>query len=80
MVWLRDRVSLAQALAITAALDLAAACLIFLLLFGGRRDPQAGFLARPVAGSLLPGSALSAALERAIHATLVQYEGGEHRA
>ena len=63
---------LEQALAVVAAVDLAVA-LVVLALLVGRRDAQRGGLL--VKRPALPGSALTAALERAFQHTLAQYDG-----
>ena len=72
-VWLMAHLRLEQALAVVAAVDLAAALLVLGLLMG-RRDAQRGLLVKRPA--ILPGSALTAALERAFHHTIAQYDGG----
>ena len=73
VVWLMKHMRLEQALAVVAAIDLVVA-LVLLVLLVGRRDAQRGgmLVKRPA----LPGSALTAALERAFQHTLAQYDGG----
>ena len=70
--------SLAQALAVVSSADVVAALMIFFALFGRREPEQMTQRKR-----MLPGSNLSAAVERAISHTLLQYtlaqhDGGEH--
>ena len=67
-----SHVRLEAALAIVAAVDLAAALIVMALLMG-RRDAQRGLLVKRPA--ILPGSALTAALERAFQHTVAQYDG-----
>jgi hypothetical protein len=63
-------VSLPQALAVTCSADLVGAFLIFVLLFGRGQDPQRVQHLLNKRRSLLPGSPLTTALERAIQQTL----------
>ena len=73
-VWLLAHLRLEQALAVVAAVDLAAALLVVATLMG-RRDAQRGLLVKRPA--VLPGSTLTAALERALQHTFAHYDGGQ---